>query len=293
MQTSWARICVAQTSAGQILAEQDLEGQTSGGANLQWANLRWARLWSAHLGEANLCWAVLIGAGLQKANMDEAVLNSTIFVDVDLSETQGLKTVHHDGPSPIGVDTIYRSQGRIPLEFLRGAGAPENFITFMHSLVGTAFEYYSCFISYSSRDQEFAERLHADLQSKGVRCRFAHEDLKIGEKLRPSLDDAIRLHDKLMVILSESSVKSQWVGKEVETAFEKERQQDRTVLFPIRLDDAIMETEEAWAADIRRTRHIGDFREWKNHDSYKKAFDRLLRDLRAEDKAVSTAKSGR
>jgi hypothetical protein len=55
----------------------------------------------------------------------------------------------------------------------------------------------------------------------------------------------------------------------------------RTILFPIRLDDTVMETDQAWAADIRRTRHIGDFRDWKNHDSYKKAFDRLLRDLKA------------
>jgi len=67
----------------------------------------------------------------------------------------------------------------------------------------------------------------------------------------------------------------------------KERQQGRTVLFPIRLDNAVMETQQAWAADIRRTRHIGDFSEWKNHDSYKKAFERLLRDLKAEGKVES------
>ena len=41
-------------------------------------------------------------------------------------------------------------------------------------------EFYSCFISYASRDQEFAERLYADLQSKGVRCWFAPEDMKNG-----------------------------------------------------------------------------------------------------------------
>src|SRR5712692_8765348 len=36
-----------------------------------------------------------------------------------------------------------------------------------------------------------------------------------------------------------------------------------------------------WAAGSRRTRHIGDFREWKNHDKYKEALGRLLRDLKA------------
>jgi len=43
-----------------------------------------------------------------------------------------------------------------------------------------------------------------------------------------------------------------------------------------------METEQAWAASIRRNRHIGDFTNWKDHDNYKRAFERLLRDLKAE-----------
>jgi hypothetical protein len=62
---------------------------------------------------------------------------------------------------------------------------------------------------------------------------------------------------------------------------QKANMQKRTVLFPIRLDDAVMETEEAWAAEIRRTRHIGDFRIWKDHDEFQKAFVRLMRDLEA------------
>ena len=52
------------------------------------------------------------------------------------------------------------------------------------------------------------------------------------------------------------------------------------MLFPIRLDDAVMEADKAWAADIRRTRPVGDFSGWKQRDNYKKAFERLMRDLR-------------
>jgi hypothetical protein len=72
------------------------------------------------------------------------------------------------------------------------------------------------------------------------------------------------------------------VEKEVETAFEREHRESRMVLFPIRLDDSIMDTNEAWAADIRRTRHIGDFTQWEQHSEYTKAFARLLRDLKAQ-----------
>jgi len=42
-----------------------------------------------------------------------------------------------------------------------------------------------------------------------------------------------------------------------------------------------METDQPWAAQIADTRHIGDFRAWKDHDSYQKSFERLLRDLKA------------
>jgi hypothetical protein len=53
-------------------------------------------------------------------------------------------------------------------------------------------------------------------------------------------------------------------------------------LFPVRLNDTVMDTDYSWAADIRRNRHIGDFTACKDHDSYQKTFDRLLRDLKAE-----------
>ena len=66
----------------------------------------------------------------------------------------------------------------------------------------------------------------------------------------------------------------------MEAVFEEERKRSEPILFPIRLDDCIMETDRPWVADIRRQRHIGDFSGWKDHDSYQKAFDRLMRDLK-------------
>jgi hypothetical protein len=145
-----------------------------------------------------------------------------------------------------------------------------------------AIRYYSCFISYSSKDQEFAERLHDDLRQKGVRCYFAPEDMKIGDKIRATIEQAIRLQDKLLLIFSKNSINSAWVEKEVETAFEEEHKRNQIVLFPVRLDEAVMETEQAWAAEIRRTRYIGDFSLWQDQNMYQKAIERLLRDLKAE-----------
>ena len=148
-------------------------------------------------------------------------------------------------------------------------------------------QFYSVFISYSSRDRDFADRLYADLQAQGIRCCLDREDLKIGDPIRPRIDEAIRLHDKLMLVLSKNSLASPWVEGEVESALERERSQKQIILFPVRLDNKVMATETPWAAKIRRERHIGDFRQWKDHDAYQTSFARLLRDLKAED---STAK---
>jgi len=169
----------------------------------------------------------------------------------------------------------------VPREFWRGCGLPDALIDYMPSLAGEAIQFYSCFISYSSKDQEFADRLHADLQDNGVRCWFAPHDLPIGEKILDGIDKAIRLREKVVLILSEGAIASDWVEDEVTAAFEEERRRNETILFPIRLDDAVMGTSEAWASKVR-ARNIGDFTKWKEHDAYKATFERVLRDLRAE-----------
>ena len=126
------------------------------------------------------------------------------------------------------------------------------------------------------------QRLHSDLQDKGARCWFAPEDMKIGDRIRTRIDEVIRVYDKLLLVLSENSLASDWVEKEVETAFEKERERKTTVLFPIRLDETVMESKLGWAADVKRSRHIGDFTQWKDHDQYKTGFERLMQDLKVE-----------
>jgi hypothetical protein len=284
------------------LTEADLERANLGGAslvhvdftraNLQGTTLAGADLWGANLDNANLTNTSLEDTDFTEAQMNGtdfsgSIMDGTRFGGVDLSKAKGLDAVRHQGPCRMDIDTIYLSEAKIPDEFMRGAGAPDSFIAYMKSLVVDPIEYYSCFISYSTRDQTFGDLLHSQLQGKGMRVWLATEDLRIGDRFRAKIDEAIRLYDKLLLVLSKNSVKSPWVQSEVEAAFEKERQQKRTVLFPIRLDDAVIDTKEAWAAEIRRTRHIGDFRKWKDHDEYQKALTRLLRDLKHGEKKPS------
>jgi TIR domain-containing protein/pentapeptide repeat protein len=268
------------------LAGADLRHADFASANLSGANLKGANLGSAELMSTNLYWA-----RLSESDFSGARIGSTIFADNDLSAVAGLETVWHATPSVIGIDTIYRSKGKIPEVFLRGCGVPDEFITYAKSLVASSIEFYSCFISYSSKDQEFSDRLHADLQNKGVRCWFAPHDIQGGKKLHEQIDEAIRLHDKLLLILSPHSMESEWVKTEIAKARKREVRDQRRVLFPIRLAPfEILRDWECFDADTGkdsareiREYFIPDFSNWKSHDSYQKAFQRLISDLKAQD----------
>jgi hypothetical protein len=296
----------------------DLEGVNLKGANLSRVNLNGANLCEATVADAyikfanldnttlnfvdlsetiiietslngaNLCGTGLentcfIDANLYEADFFQTALYMTCFSNVDLSSVKGLDSAIHHGPSYVDIHTLYKSKGNIPESFLRGCGVPDNLIEYLPSLTGKAIEYYSCFISYSSKDEAFAKRLHADLQNSGVRCWYAPEDMKIGDKIRPVIHESIRIHDKLLIILSEASVASDWVEDEVERALDLERERKKPVLFPVRLDAAVMESDSGWSGSIKRSRHIGDFTQWKEHDAYQESFERLLRDLKTDD----------
>jgi hypothetical protein len=232
---------------------------------------------------------------LSGANLSGAIFRLTFLSDLDLSMAQGLEDAKHLSHSTIGLDTVYRSQGKIPESFLRGCGVPESFIVYMRSLTRAPSDLYSCFICHSTEDQDLAERLYADLQARGVRCWLAPHDAQGGRKIHEQFDEAIKAYDKLLVILSDASMKSNWMKTEITNAHAREQEQRQQMLFPIsrvafnrikewRLYDA--DTGINTAGEIRK-RLIADFSNWKNHDSYQQAFERLVRDLKAQpgDKA--------
>lgn len=252
------------------------------GADISWVTFIACNLSGSNLRETFCELTDFRDADLHGANLNEAILNNTVLGDTNLSGVTGLETCIHHGPSILDHQTLIRS-GRLSISFLRGCGLPDTLIEYLPSLLNNPIQFYSCFISYSSKNQLFADRLYADLQNKGVRCWLASEDLKIGERIRVGIDESIRIHDKLMLVLSKQSVESDWVEQEVETALARERKEKRTILFPIRLDETVMKIDTGWPALIRNTRNIGDFTKWKNPEAYQKAFERLLRDLKADD----------
>jgi hypothetical protein len=219
----------------------------------------------------------------------------TQFLNVDLSQCKGLDTVKHEGPSIIGIDTIYRSGGNIPAVFLRGAGVPEPFIGYMKSLVAamSPIEFYSCFISYSHADKAFARRLHDTLQSNGVRCWLDEHQLLPGDDIYHEVDRGIRLWDKMLLCCSENSLKSWWVDNEIGTAFDKEQQlmKDREgakvqVLVPLNLDGYLFSDKwkSGYQAQVRR-RLAADFTKSVAGTKFDEQVESLIKALRADEGA--------
>jgi hypothetical protein len=95
----------------------------------------------------------------------------------------------------------------------------------------------------------------------------------------------------LLLLLSENSIDSEWVKTEIYEARQDEIRNKKRKLFPISL--VSFEEIRKWKAfdadggkDMAREVReyfIPDFSNWKDHDSYQKTFDRLLRGLKAEE----------
>ena len=275
------------------LIRADLSGAHFIRADLYLAHLSGADLSGADLSGADLRGADLSEANLRGADLNNASIGFTVFANNDLSVVKGLESVRHVGPSTIGVDTLYKSGGNIPVDFLRGCGVPDDFIAFIPSHFGLrqAIQFYSCFISYSTKDEDFARRLYSRMRDEKLRVWFAPEDIQGGEKMHEQIERAIQMHDRLLIILSEHSMQSEWVMTELRKARKQEIQQKRRKLFPIRM--VSFETIREWecfdadsgkdlAVEIREY-FIPDFSNWKDHDSFEASFSRLLKDLRAAE----------
>ncbi|MBV8274811.1 MAG: toll/interleukin-1 receptor domain-containing protein [Verrucomicrobia bacterium] len=192
-------------------------------ANLYHADLTGSDLLNAELSGANLRRTILSGARMVGTKLTAATVGNTIFGSVCLSYALGLDSLNHAGPSTLGVDSIIHSKGQIRKVFLRGVGLPDDWIDYIPSLVGDAIQFFSCFISYSSKDKAFASRLHDALQSKGVRCWLDEKQLLPGDDISRGLEKGIRLWDKFLLCASKNSLTSPWVEEEIETTLEKRK----------------------------------------------------------------------
>jgi len=260
------------------LNNADLRGANLVGADLSGADLVGSNLSGADLSGADLCFADLTGADLSEANLHRANLreadltgthsHNTLWAELDLSRVVGLDTVVHGGPSTIGVDTLMRSNGKIPQEFLRGCGLPDDVNAYVPTyFANTSIDFFSCYICFSAEDKAFARRLYDALQARGIRCWLDEKPLSLADE--DYFDRPIKLWDKVLLCASKHSLTSDWVNQEIAKAFAMEEEQfkkDTIVvrsLMPLSLDCHLFEGWEHQDKNTICERLAADFRDWE------------------------------
>ncbi|MCH8046689.1 MAG: toll/interleukin-1 receptor domain-containing protein [Planctomycetes bacterium] len=274
------------------------------GADLSYANLIQADLSRADLRDADLSHAELGHTNLSYANLGNAKLSGsflqlTLFVDVDLSAAKGLSDVVHEGPSHIDHATLSHRGWQLPEKFLRGCGlrpwevtharmydpaiTPPQFIELQYKALDermTGPLYLGgVFISYSHDDSKFADKMYTRLEDDGANVWLDRHDALAGD-LQKQIDRAMRLNDVVLLILSESSVESDWVEHELKQARQKEKQEGRDVLCPVALDDTWKEKTDSdvlWGQLTKK--NILDFSKWKTK-AFEQPFAKLVKGLK-------------
>ena len=284
------------------LSDADLSGTwgdpTEHGARRRDPTVRLAWPSGADLRQACLHDTLFARTNLRGCNFSGARLNRTVFSDVNLSLAHGLEDAIHEGPSQITVSTLARSRGVLSRAFFSKCGVPEGVLRSVLApkpSEAPGHQYYSCFISHSSKDADFAQKLAERLTNAGVVVWYDDLNVQGGRSLEDQFGDAIRASDKLVLVVSENSLASRWVEYEVARAKRREEETSdrpelrRSLLFPIRL----LSMEQFYSIlkhapvdthfNVLTDYHLRDFTRWREPECFDRACEVMIQDLTKDE----------
>ena len=93
-----------------------------------------------------------------------------------------------------------------------------------------------CFISYSSNDQDFVERLATDLIGNNLNIFFDKWEIKVGDSIVEKINLALGKMTELIIVLSKESIKSNWVQKELSSALMKKLKDNSVKILPVLIE---------------------------------------------------------
>ncbi len=236
---------------------------------------------------------------LNNTQFKRAIFGETKFYDLNLSDTLGLDMSTHFAPSDINVNTLTNSFGRISKYFLQGCGFSEwsamevrlydhrlsasEIVDLQYSIFdkrSKGFFIGGVFISYSQRDEIFADKLYYQLKNDGVAVWMDRQDMVSGP-IEFQVQSAIRANDIILPILSENSIKSDWVEAELDWAREREKEENRSVLCPIAIDDSwktIVNKSVLWR-QVKKY-NILSFSSWKDDQLFDLNYGKLVKGMK-------------
>ncbi len=94
------------------------------------------------------------------------------------------------------------------------------------------------FISHSSSDTKLAYRLKEQLESINIEVWLDIKDINVGDTLVGRIMQGIEKCDYLLILISASSLSSNWVNKELTWAMTREINDDSFAVLPVLLDNS-------------------------------------------------------
>jgi hypothetical protein len=94
------------------------------------------------------------------------------------------------------------------------------------------------FLSHSSRDKPFIRQLAADLKANGVQVWLDELNIKVGESIPEKISQGMAESDYFLLAVSQNSVASEWVKRELNSALIKEVEKRAVTILPLKLDNA-------------------------------------------------------
>lgn len=303
--------------AGVNLSPSSMVGADLYKANLEGAILEGVQLRKSCLVMANFSGARLSGVGLQNATLGATNFSDTMLAFVDFhnviypSDPSAPPPLQNGIPNIVDLAALRKTAKAYSLkpdlvkknpevedafcsfealmDFLSHCDLDDDVLDSFKQWTKSGI-FHSIFISYSSKDEEFATWLYACLKAAGVDVWFAPKDIRGGRKIYDQVCGALESRDKVLLVLSENSIASEWVNSEILKTRDRERKEGRQMLFPIRITD--YEKIKNWMSfdsdsghDLARevrSYHVPDFSNWRDEIHLKPAVKRLLEDLRRD-----------
>jgi CheY-like chemotaxis protein len=132
----------------------------------------------------------------------------------------------------------------------------------------------STFISYSSKDKAFALHLAKDLKQNGVSVWLDEWEIKVGDEIRQKIEHGIENFEFFIIVLSQHSIESNWVQKELNAAYLKEVDNHKIKVLPVKIEDCKIPL-------LISGKRYADFT-----DTYTKGFNDLMAVLAPEEPII-------
>ena len=270
------------------MTDADLTGASLAGASLVKANMT-----NATCTDTDFFQTQFWGVNLTGTDMTGSLFGYSIFQDCDMSNIKGLDQVRHDAPSTIGLDSLFRSQGKISEVFLMGAGLPPAATQFLAPAGSDTTSLREVFISCIDEDQEVAKQLRDDLRALGVRCWVFSQEVR-GNALvdRHSASDQeeierwLRDYDKMVILGSVASLEIESLLNDITAAKQMQLSTERWSLYLGAIDDTLTNPRARFARNLTAEHVVFDLSgQQTDKVTYQKEVERLAEALKQDQPA--------